>query len=272
MSDKPIILITGASRGLGAAMSANFSGWANVYGGSRSGRVEPGIRSVKLDVTNNQSVQQAIEHVLNDAGRIDVLINNAGIVLSGASEYLTDASVAHQMDVNFLGAVRTTKAVLPIFRRQCSGRIINISSMGAVVPLPFRAYYSASKAALEAWAWGLRLEVRQFGIGVSCIQVGDCVTELSEHESGEFQDLAANEYSSIQNAAISRYRQDEDHGLPPVKFAKQIARIVRRQPSQLRFRYTAGVRSQRFLFVCRHLLSDSMLERFVRNMYLRSVR
>lgn len=183
---RPVILVTGASRGLGEAIAGRLPRWAKVYGASRTDYELSGCQRLTLDVTDPASVQRAVDQVLSTEGRIDVLINNAGSVLSGPSESTLDSDALRQLDVNFLGAMRITNAVLPAMRSQHSGLILNISSMAAAVPLPFRSIYAASKAAREAWAWGLRLEVKPFGIGVTCLQVGDCRTELSQHSLAAF--------------------------------------------------------------------------------------
>ncbi len=118
-------------------------------------------------------VRVAVDQVLSIEGRLDVLVNHAGSVLSGPGEWTSEESALRQMDVNFMGAVRMTSAVLPTMRSQGTGLILNVSSMAAAIPLPYRSIYAASKAALEAWAWSLRLEVKSSGIGVTYLQVGD---------------------------------------------------------------------------------------------------
>lgn len=263
-----VILVTGASRGLGEAIAGRLSRWATVYGTTRTDRELSGCQRLALDVTDSASVQRAVDQVLSTEGRIDVLINNAGTVLSGPGESTHDSDALRQLDVNFVGAMRMTNAVLPAMRSQRSGLILNISSMAAAVPLPFRSCYAASKAALEAWAWSLRLEVKPFGIGVSCLQVGDCHTELSQQSLAEFAHRSHAAYTKPFESAYRRYCADESHGMPPANLAQRVEQIVRHPTARIRFRQTAGPLSQRLLFACRGVLPDWAIESLIAGRYL----
>lgn len=268
-SSRPVVLITGASRGLGAAMAERLSGQATVYRAARSVQADHHGRCLQMDVTDSESVRSAVAQVVDEVGRIDVLINNAGIVSSGPADTMPLTDVSRVMDVNFLGAIRVTQAVLPVMRRQGRGLIVSISSMAAAIPLPYRASYAASKAALEAWAWGLRLEMKSQGIGICCIQPGDCNTELSVHDLAGCASSPTSSESEITERVCERYRKDEACGLSPEQFADDVARILQRSYHRLRFRYTAGRLSQRILFACRHLLPECWQEMLINHLYLR---
>lgn len=265
---RPVILITGGSQGLGEAMARRFSRWATVYGTSRKEFSSSTFHCLKLDVTDEQSVTAAVETVVNEQGRIDILINNAGIALTGAVEMTPVQSSARQLDVNFFGAIRTTQAVLPQMRKQDSGLVLNISSMAAAVPYPFRSTYAASKAALEAWAWGLRLEVAPYGIAVSCVQVGECQTKISERERAEFPAYEQGTYQSVADLIHTNYRKGEARGMLSEELARSVERIIRLPRSKIRFRYSAGPLTQRILFACRHFLPQAVVEAIVRKMFM----
>lgn len=273
LNPRPVILITGTSAGLGAAMATRFSRWAHVYGTSRvpttaaeGGPLSP-WRTFAMDVTDEASVATALQQLMAAEGRIDVLINNAGVALQGASEQTPIGDFQRQMEVNFLGAVRMTHAVLPTFRRQGSGLIVNISSMATRVPLPFVSCYVASKAALEGWAWSLRQEVRPFGVGVCCVQVGDCRTEISARGEREFSMQDQGVYRSANEAAQRQYRQDESQGLPPERLAERIERLIRRPPLKVRFRHLVGPWLQEWMVRGVGWAPEWLIEAMIRRLY-----
>ncbi len=137
-----------------------------------------GIEVVELDVTNTQSVERAVDTVVTKAGRIDVLINNAGVASAGVSEAFTDEQATPLFDVNVIGLHRVTRAVLPTLRNQRDGLIINIGSVLGRVTFPFFGIYGASKFAVEALTDRSRYEVSQFGIDVVLVQPSAYPTEL----------------------------------------------------------------------------------------------
>lgn len=171
-----VVVITGASNGMGLSAAKLFAShnWI-VYGGAR--RVEKiptdhGIHALHLDVTDHLSNTAFIETIFKEAGRIDVLINNAGYGEYGAVEEVPISKAKQQFDTNLFGAAELTQLVLPIMRQQKSGRIINISSIGANIYLPLGSYYHATKAALQLWSDALDMEVKSFGIRSITIQPG----------------------------------------------------------------------------------------------------
>jgi short-subunit dehydrogenase len=180
------VLITGCSSGIGkaAALSLHEAGFT-VYATAR--RTETltdlggrGLRTLALDVTDEQSMTQAVAAVEADAGAVGVLINNAGYGLYGPVEQLPMAEIRRQFETNFFGLVRLTQLVLPGMRRQGRGRILNVSSMGGRITLPGGAFYHASKYAVEALSDGLRMEVAQFGIDVVLIEPGPVKTPWND--------------------------------------------------------------------------------------------
>ena len=164
---RPVAIVTGASAGIGGATArALHAAGYRVFGTYRkpSGTRAPGIEYLTCDVTSDDSVQAAVGAVLSQAGRIDLLVNNAGVGLVGGAEESSLEQAKSLFDVNLFGVIRMTKAVLPAMRKQGAGRIVNISSVLGLIPAPFMALYAASKHALEGYSESLDHEVRSSGV------------------------------------------------------------------------------------------------------------
>jgi NAD(P)-dependent dehydrogenase (short-subunit alcohol dehydrogenase family) len=169
-----VALVTGASSGIGAAAARALAGAGfTVYGTSRkaaAGENRDGVVFLPLDVTDDDSVIGVVREVLDRSGRIDVLVNNAGLGIAGAAEESSIEQARALFDTNLFGSIRMTRAVLPQMREQGSGRVINVSSVLGLVPAPFGALYSASKHAIEGYAESLDHEVREYGIRVLLVE------------------------------------------------------------------------------------------------------
>lgn len=178
-----IALVTGASSGIGAATARRLAraGFV-VYGAARrldrlAELAGDGVRPMALDVTSDESMVAAVDQVLAESGRIDVLVNNAGYGAYGAIEDVPMAEARRQIEVNLFGLARMIQLVLPTMRRQGSGTIVNITSMGGKITTPFGGWYHASKFAVEGLSDALRSEVASFGIDVVVIEPGNIATE-----------------------------------------------------------------------------------------------
>jgi NAD(P)-dependent dehydrogenase (short-subunit alcohol dehydrogenase family) len=185
MHSKKVILVTGASAGMGkdAAIKMVAQGH-EVYGAARrvdkmDDLVKAGGHAVKMDITSESDVDAAVAKIIAEQGRIDVLVNNAGFGLYGAVEDVSIEDAKYQFDVNLFGLAYITQKVLPHMRKQNSGRIVNISSMGGKLYTPLGAWYHATKHALEGWSDCLRIETKQFGIEVVIVEPGGIETEWS---------------------------------------------------------------------------------------------
>ena len=169
-----VALVTGASSGIGeAAAHALLGAGFTVHGTSRKaavGEERDGVVFVPLDVTDDESVADAVSEVLDRSGRIDVLVNNAGLGITGAAEESSIEQARALFDTNLFGSMRMTRAVLPQMREQGSGRIINVSSVLGVVPAPFGALYAATKHAIEGYSESLDHEVREHGVRVLLVE------------------------------------------------------------------------------------------------------
>lgn len=180
---KKVALVTGASSGIGeSAVGELLTKGFTVYAAARrtermAGLGERGAKVIALDVTDDASMVSVVEQILADEGRIDVLVNNAGYGSYGAVEDVPLEEARRQFEVNVFGLARLSQLVLPAMRAQKSGRIINISSIGARLYEPFGAWYHATKFAVEGLSFSMRLEVAPFGVSVSCVAPAGVVTE-----------------------------------------------------------------------------------------------
>ena len=191
-----VILITGASSGMGYQTARILAEQGHrVYGAAR--RVEKieelapyGVQALRLDITNEQSVTQVVQELIEREGRIDVLINNAGYGYFGAIEDVPISDAKHQFEVNIFGLARITQEVLPYMRAQKSGRIVNLASVAGHVTLAFGAWYNATKYALEAFSDALRMEVKPFGIDVVIIEPGAIRTDWGIIAADHLRDVS----------------------------------------------------------------------------------
>jgi len=220
------------------------------------GRTERGWTSLHMDVRDEASVARGVERVLAEAGRLDAVVNNAGIGIAGPVE---DASLEEALalfQTNFLGALRVCRAVVPHLRTQGGGTIVNVSSIAGRIGLPFQGLYSASKFALEGLTEALRMEVRPFGIRVVLVEPGDTRTPFTAHRRRAAVPTEC--YRERYSRALNRAEQDEEAGSPPVAVARLVLRVLRRRNPRLR--YTVGNPLQRLAVVARRTLPGRLFE------------
>jgi NAD(P)-dependent dehydrogenase (short-subunit alcohol dehydrogenase family) len=261
-----VVLVTGASTGIGLACATYLAAQGfRVYGTSR--RANPALSGavtmLVADVTDDRSVEQAVAAILEREQRLDILVNNAGMGIAGPVEDTSIEQAKNQFEVNFFGAFRACRAVLPQMRSQRSGHIVNIGSIGGLVAIPYQAMYSASKFALEGFSESLRMEVRPFGVRVVIIEPGDHKTALTENRRVELQ--AASPYSDSFQAALAKTAHDEQSGPGPEQIARLLHSIVdQRNP---RLRYTIGPAPQRAAVLLKRLMPYSVVELVMRTYY-----
>jgi NAD(P)-dependent dehydrogenase (short-subunit alcohol dehydrogenase family) len=233
------VLVTGASRGIGEATARRFesNGW-RVYGTARDAdRVDVGV-PLSLDVTDNEGVRDAVERVVEDQGRIDAVVNNAGNSLVGPVEETDVEDARHQFDVNFHGPHRLVRAALPYMREQRDGTVVNVSSVAGRVAASGMGTYAASKHALEALSDALRVEVARFGINVVLVEPGPVDTEFVDDDVEELDH--GGPYADV-HEGLRRFVEDGIHGplaASPDDVAKKI--VAAAEDDDPKTRYTVG--------------------------------
>jgi short-subunit dehydrogenase len=262
---KKVVLITGASAGMGKETAKYLAqnGYM-VYGAAR--RVNKmadlkqfGVQGIEMDITDDNSVKKAIDQIIKTEKRIDILINNAGFGSYGAIEDMAMVDAKYQLEVNVFGAARLIQLVLPYMRHNRFGKIINISSIGGKIAIPFGGWYHASKFALEGLSDSLRGEVKPFGIDVIVIEPGGVKSEwagiafdslLKTSGSGTYADTVKN-LSAI-------FKGAEDKNPEPIIIAKLIYKAI--EAKNPKTRYVAGYMAKPSIFM-RNILSDKMLDK-----------
>lgn len=220
-----IAVVTGASSGIGRATAAILAGEGlKVYGLSRSEKPQQGVIYVPCDVQDEESVRSAIGRVVGENGRLDVLVCCAGMGISGAVEFTDPADSRRQIDVNLFGTDRTVRAALPVMREQGSGRIVLISSVAAITPIPFQTWYSASKAAINSYAMALANEIRPCGVTVSVVMPGDIRTGFT---AARKKNPAGDDvYGGRIGRSVSRMEHDELNGMPVEAAGRIVAKAA----------------------------------------------
>jgi NAD(P)-dependent dehydrogenase (short-subunit alcohol dehydrogenase family) len=259
-----VVLITGASAGIGKYCAEHLvkCGY-RVFGTSRRAAasmptMQAALEMIQMDVDDDRSVNEGVQAVLRNAGRLDSVINNAGWGLMGAIEDTSVEEAKAQLETNFFGVLRVCRAVLPIMRQQGNGYIVNISSLAGIVGLPFSGLYSASKFALEGMSESLRLETRRFGIRVVLVEPGDFRTNFPMARRLTQASSANSAYRDALEKARVAQERDELHGPSPEPIAYLIDRILRKQNP--RARYSIGLWSQRIVVPCKRYLPQRLFE------------
>jgi short-subunit dehydrogenase len=240
MSTHPVALVTGASSGIGAATAVALvdKGFVVVGTSRNASKVAPveGVTMVDLDITTDVAVTTVVEGLVTDHGRIDVLVNNAGIGAAGAAEESSIGQAQHIFDVNVFGTMRMINAVLPHMRRQGAGRIVNVSSVLGLVPAPYMALYSATKHALEGYCESVDHEVREHGVRVVLVEPAYTRTGFEANALTPDQplDLYDARRASFNQLAVSAI----DSGDDPLVVAAVIVDAA--TTSRPRLRYPAG--------------------------------
>jgi NADP-dependent 3-hydroxy acid dehydrogenase YdfG len=259
ISMKKVILITGISSGFGKQTARLLAGKGHkVYGTVRKeAGMENGVTYLKMDLMNYDSVKLAVASVLEKEGRIDVLVNNAGMHTGGPIETSPIENIKLQMDTNFLGMVNLTREVLPVMRKQGSGTIINFSSIGGLMGLPFQAFYSAGKFAIEGFSEALRMEVKQFNIRIVIINPGDFHTNNSANRRNFLAPTNANDpYNAQFLKTMAIIEKDEAGGWEPQVLAKKLISIV--ESKNPRQRYIIASFEQKLAVALKYILPGKL--------------
>ena len=242
MSDR-VVLVTGASSGIGEATATRLAAAGfTVYGAARrADRIAelPGVIPIEMDITDDAQVSAAVQRIIDEQGRLDVLVNNAGYAQYGPVEDISIEAARRQFDVNIFGLALLTQLVIPHMRAHGKGTIVNVSSMGGRIYTPLGAWYHATKHALEGWSDCLRVELKPMGIDVVIIEPGGIATEFSDVLAQHTAEVSA-PYADLHSKVV-RFLSDPTSASklsPPSLIAETILNAI--QAPKPKGRYMAG--------------------------------
>ena len=227
-ANAPVVLISGCSTGIGRALAIEFAArnW-RVFATARRPEVindlkAPNVDVSVLDVTDEMSIKACVDSVIAKAGRIDMLVNNAGLLLIGPLVELEISELRRQFETNVIGLNALTRAAVPHMIKRKSGKIVNISSVSGVLPTPFAGAYCSTKAALTALSDSLRMELAPLGIKVITVQPGGIKSNLSINADKELERFKKTPYGPIQNFIVARANASQENATPAETFAKEL--------------------------------------------------
>ncbi|WP_456378225.1 SDR family oxidoreductase [Lutibacter sp.] len=262
-----VVLITGGSSGIGKSVGEFLTqkGFI-VYGTSRNAskiKKHP-FKLVSLDVNNKETIIKAVEEVISNEGNLDILINNAGMGITGPIEETPTNEMRKVFDTNFFGAIDVMKAVLPQMRKQKNGLIINVTSIAGYMGLPFRGIYSATKGALEIVTEAIRMEVKTFGIIVTNVAPGDFATNIA---SGRYHTpvFENSPYKETYQSNLDLMDAHVDSGANPIEMAKAIYKII--NTTNPKVHYKVGDFMQKFSIVLKKIVPDTWYEKLLMKHY-----
>ena len=262
-----VVLITGGSSGIGKSVGEYLShkGFV-VYGTSRNASKikDHPFKLVTLDVNEVDTIKNAVEEVIKNEGKLDILINNAGMGITGPIEETPTNEMRKVFNTNFFGAIDVMKAVLPQMRKQKSGLIINVTSIAGYMGLPFRGIYSATKGALEIVTEAIRMEVKNFGIEVTNVAPGDFATNIA---SGRYHTpvFENSPYKEVYQSNLDLMDAHVNSGSNPNEMAEAIYKIIK--TSRPKVHYKVGSFMQKFSIVLKKILPDTIYEKLLMNHY-----
>lgn len=263
---KQVIVITGASSGFGKSTAELLAAKGHtVYGLCRRAMEHPSIKYLSCDVCDRSQIQSVVSQIIAKEGCIDVLVNNAGMGIGGALELATEEEIDLQMGTNFMGCVNMCQAVLPHMRKQRAGKIINLSSIGGVMGLPYQGFYSASKFAIEGFSEALAAEVRGFGLRVSLVEPGDFATGFTGSRRNSEATLGDPDYGPVFKRSLAIIEKEENGGLQPEVLARRIAKIVEKKNPSLR--YVVANLEQWLSVVVKRVLTGNQMVSILRGYY-----
>jgi NAD(P)-dependent dehydrogenase (short-subunit alcohol dehydrogenase family) len=268
MNEKKVVLITGGSSGIGKSIGHYLTqkGYM-VYGTTRDLSKYPEFNEfelVALSVNDENSIRKAVDEVLKKSGRIDILINNAGMGITGALEETPFNEIDRVLDTNFKGPMRVINEVAPVMRKQKSGLIINITSVAGYMGLPYRGIYSATKSGLEMITETYRMEFKPFGIEVCALAPGDFATNIV---AGRYHTAVDSNspYHPQYELVLSQMNDHVKIGNDPIAVAKKVYKICKTKRPKAH--YVVGTFLQKFSIKLKRILSDKAYERMLMNHY-----
>ncbi len=263
----PVVLISGASSGLGRAAGIHLAvrGYHVIGGARRFPDSGLPFETLNLDVRDGASVSRFVSTALERSGRIDALVNCAGLSIVGPLELMTIEDEQRIIDTNLFGTVRLCREVIPHLRAHQAGRIVNVSSIAGLIAYPFHTMYCASKYAVEGLTACLRLETRPFGIHVSLLEPGDFLTGMTQKYQCCERSKSDTFYAKTMRGAVDIMEADCKKSSDLTPFAVRLETILRsKRPKP---RYTVGLPIQRLAAVLYHFMPDSWMEAILRGIY-----
>lgn len=262
-----VVLITGGSSGIGKAIGEFlFNKGFTVYGTSRNPEkyLDSIFPLIAVDVRDPSSIARAIEEIMTLSNQLDVVINNAGVGITGPVEETPTSEMRNNFETNFFGPIEVIKAVLPYMRKQKSGLILNITSIAGYMGLPYRGIYSASKGALELVSEALSIEVKSFGIHIVTIAPGEFATSIASnrYHSPIIEDSV---YKIPYENTLGMMNDHMNSGDNPSDFAKEVYAIIEDKNPNLHYKIGAFI--QKFSIVLKRILPDRIYERMLMNHY-----
>ena len=258
-----VVLLTGASSGIGYDLSKflNDKGY-KVYGLSRSSFDLEGITHIKADITNQLDITNAVNKVIEIEGKIDILINNAGMGISGSIEGTHIEELKKMFDVNFFGTFSVIKTVLPFMRSAGYGKILNVGSVASEFSIPFQTFYSATKSALKTFGEGLANEVSPYGINVCTILPGDIKTNFTKNRVKNQEEIET--YKIRVDKSITLMEKDEQNGMTTSYASKVIYKVLKKK--RMPIIKTIGKKYKLLVFLKR-LLPTKLVNKLVGSIY-----
>lgn len=262
-----VVLVTGGSSGIGKAIALLLTNKGyTVYGTSRKPNLDMQLpfQLVAMDVKDDLSIQSAVQQIVKKEGRIDVLINNAGVGITGPVEETPIAEVHNAMDTNFYGPLRVLQAVLPTMRNQKSGRVINITSIAGYMGLPYRGIYSATKSALEVTTEAYRMELAHLNIHFSNLAPGDFATNIA---AGRYHApvIKGSDYEKGYAQTLSLINEHVDDGNDPNLVAESVLHILQHKNPGIH--YKVGSFMQKFSIILKKFLPEKKYEKMLKKHY-----
>jgi len=263
-----VVLITGGSSGIGKAIGEYlYARNYVVYGTSRNPSKyvnDIPFSLLALDVTRQETIDAAISEIIQAEGKIDVLVNNAGVGITGPVEETPSEEIRNAFEINFYGPLHVIRTVIPHMRKQGSGHIINITSIAGYTGLPYRGIYSATKGALEIITEAYRMETKQFGIQMTNVAPGDFATNIAE---GRYHApiLENSPYKKAYGDTLTMMDAHVDAGNDPAEMAKVVHKIIETRHPKIH--YKVGALLQKCSIVLKRILPDKMYERMLMNHY-----
>ena len=255
-----VIVVTGASSGIGLELVKKFiKDGETVYGISLDDFNLEGLKHLVCDISSSENCKNVIDKIIANEGRIDILVNNAGMGIAGSVENTSEQNAKLIFNVNFFGTFYMCKYALP-FLRESKGRIINTSSVASKLAIPYQAFYSASKASIDAISAGIRAEAKQFGVKVTTVHPGDTKTGFTasriKHDDGVYNDRF--------KKSIERMEKDEQNGMTSEYVARVIHKVAKKKnPPVIK---TVGVPYKIFVFLSK-VLPTRLVEFIVAKLY-----